>query len=85
MTQRIAAVFVAIALLAGLLVYSQMRVEPLKVSGYVEADEIRLGSRVGGRVKAVHCQEGESVTVGELLVELEESYFITQGTQTGLN
>ena len=41
MTQRIAAVFVAIALLAGLLVYSQMRDEPLKVSGYVEADEIR--------------------------------------------
>ncbi|MEO8495320.1 MAG: HlyD family efflux transporter periplasmic adaptor subunit [Planctomycetota bacterium] len=72
MTQRIAAGFIAVAVLVGLLVYSQMRVEPLKVSGYVEADEIRLGSRVGGRVKAVHCQEGETVTAGTLLVELEE-------------
>ncbi|HRX80418.1 MAG TPA: HlyD family efflux transporter periplasmic adaptor subunit, partial [Pirellulaceae bacterium] len=54
------------------LVYSQMRVEPLKGSGYVEADEIRLGSRVGGRVKAVHCQEGQAVTAGTLLLELEE-------------
>ncbi|MDA1049570.1 MAG: HlyD family efflux transporter periplasmic adaptor subunit [Planctomycetota bacterium] len=72
MTQRITAGIIAIALLLALLVYSQMRLEPLKVSGYVEADEIRLGSRVGGRVKAVHCQEGESVTAGTLLVELEE-------------
>ncbi|MCA9146557.1 MAG: HlyD family efflux transporter periplasmic adaptor subunit [Planctomycetaceae bacterium] len=72
MIQRIAIGFVAIALLLGLLVYSQMRVEPLKVSGYVEADEIRLGSRVGGRVKAVHCQEGQAVTAGTLLLELEE-------------
>ncbi len=72
MTQRIAAGFIVVALLVGLLVYSQMRVEPLKVSGYVEADEIRLGSRVGGRVKAVHCEEGQSVDAGTLLVELEE-------------
>lgn len=72
MIQRIAIGLVAIALLLGLLVYSQMRVEPLKVSGYIEADEIRLGSRVGGRVKAVHCQEGQTVTAGTLLLELEE-------------
>lgn len=72
MIQRIAAGSVAVALLVGLLVYSQMRVEPLKVSGYVEADEIRLGSRVGGRVKAVHCEEGQAVSAGTLLLELEE-------------
>lgn len=71
MIPRIAIGFVAIALLLGLLVYSQTRVEPLKVSGYVEADEIRLGSRVGGRVKAVHCYEGQAVTAGTLLLELE--------------
>ena len=71
MIPRIAIGFVAIALLLGLLVYSQTRVEPLKVSGYVEADEIRLGSRVGGRVKAVHCYEGQAVTAGILLLELE--------------
>ncbi|MEZ6014146.1 MAG: HlyD family efflux transporter periplasmic adaptor subunit [Planctomycetota bacterium] len=41
------------------------------VSGIVEADEIRLGSRVGGRVAAVHVQEGERVVAGAALVELE--------------
>lgn len=71
MVQRIALGVVAVTLIVGALVYSQMRVEPLKVSGYVEADEIRLGSRVGGRVKAVHCHEGQSVKAGDLLLELE--------------
>lgn len=72
MLLRIVVGCVTVALLLGLLVYSQMRVEPLKVSGYVEADEIRLGSRVGGRVKTVHCHEGQAVTAGTLLLELEE-------------
>lgn len=71
MVQRVVAGLVAVAVLLGLLIYSQMRSEPLKVSGYIEADEIRLGSRVGGRVKAVHCHEGQVVIAGELLVELE--------------
>jgi multidrug resistance efflux pump len=62
---------VAIVLL-GLLYYSQQRSEPLAVSGFVEADEIRLGSRVGGRVAEVHCEEGQTVTEGEPLVVLEE-------------
>ncbi|MEZ6044041.1 MAG: hypothetical protein R3C11_00350 [Planctomycetaceae bacterium] len=38
--------------LIGALVYSQQQTQPLKVSGYIEADEIRVGSRVGGRVKS---------------------------------
>ncbi len=71
MALRITIGLIAVASLVGLLVYSQIRVEPLKVSGYVEADEIRLGSRVGGRVKAVHCYEGQAVKSGDLLVELE--------------
>lgn len=32
------------------LVVSQRQREPLHVSGFVEADQIRVGSRVGGRV-----------------------------------
>ena len=42
-----------------------------KVSGFIEADEIRVGSRVGGRVAAVHVREGQRVEKDQVLVELE--------------
>ena len=71
MTKRILAAAVVTLILAGLLVWSQHRREPLQVSGYIETDEIRLGSRVGGRVARVHVVEGQAVRVGEALVELE--------------
>ena len=59
------------ALAAGLLVYSQFRRGPLKVSGFIEAYEIRIGSRVGGRVQKVLVEEGADVKQGDLLVALE--------------
>jgi multidrug resistance efflux pump len=61
-------------LLAVLLValrWSQTRTEPLRVSGFLEADEIRVGSRVGGRVAKVLVDEGSQVAGGALLAELE--------------
>jgi HlyD family secretion protein len=70
MTKRIVA-FVAVAcVLVGLLVWSQLRAGRRKVSGFVEADEIRVGSRVGGRVARVAVVEGQSVRKGDLLLEL---------------
>jgi multidrug resistance efflux pump len=41
------------------------------VSGFVESDEIRLGSRVGGRVARVHVAEGQQIAQGQKLVELD--------------
>lgn len=63
-------VVIALLLIAGL-VYSQQRPEAITVSGFIEADEIRLGSRVGGRVHEVYVDEGEYVEEGELLLVLE--------------
>src|SRR4051794_32869058 len=71
MVTRITAVLVVAALLTGAILFSQFRREPLKVSGFIEADEIRVGSRVGGRVMKVPAVEGHAVKVGDLLVELE--------------
>src|SRR5205823_1676203 len=68
--QAVALIVIAVALL-GVLLYSQTRKPPLKVSGFVEADEIRVGSRVGGRVKKVQAIEGQAVHAGDSLVELE--------------
>lgn len=51
----------------------------LKVSGVVEIQEVRLGSKVGGRVADVKVKEGDVVEPGQLLVvfetpELEAQY-----------
>lgn len=41
------------------------------VSGIVEADDIHVGSKVGGRVLKVVAREGQTVKEGEVLVLLE--------------
>lgn len=71
MTQRLIAIVLVLLFLILLISYSQFRPPVDRVSGFVEADEIRLGSRVGGRVRAVYVEEGESVVQGQVLVELE--------------
>jgi multidrug resistance efflux pump len=43
----------------------------LSLHGTVEIQEVRLSSKVGGRVKAVLVREGDLVSPGQRLVELE--------------
>jgi multidrug resistance efflux pump len=71
MIQRIILGLTLVAGLISLIVYSQIRVTPPFVSGVLETDEIRLGSRIGGRVQHVWVNEGERVEAGILLIELE--------------
>lgn len=54
-----------------ILAWSQRRSGPPTVSGLVEAHDIRLGSRVGGRVREVLVGEGERAKAGDVLVRLE--------------
>ncbi len=71
MIPRLLMILTVILLLTGLIAYSQFRPQPNHVSGFIEADEIRVGSRVGGRVQAVLVEEGQGVASGQVLVELE--------------
>ena len=71
MIKRVVLLLVAVSVIGGLIVYSQWRPELRKVSGFVEADEIRLGSLVGGRVEAVHAEEGHHVAAGKVLITLQ--------------
>jgi multidrug resistance efflux pump len=71
MIRRAFVVVIFVAVLAGLIAYSQLRPVSQHVSGFIEADEIRLGSRVGGRVQEVLVEEGQTVEKGQLLVKLE--------------
>jgi multidrug resistance efflux pump len=47
------------------------RDDRLVLSGSIEARDVQVGSLVGGRVTAVHVDEGASVTPGQPLVTLE--------------
>jgi HlyD family secretion protein len=70
MSRALLLVALVVAALASL-VWSKHVEAPPKASGFVEADEIRLGSRVGGRVKTVRAVEGAAVKKDDVLVELE--------------
>jgi multidrug resistance efflux pump len=71
MVTRTVVIVAGVLLLVGLIAFSKFREEPNHVSGFIEADEIRLGSRVGGRVRHVYVQEGQRVEPGQVLVSLE--------------
>ncbi len=62
---------VTAGVLVGWLYWRQTRPVPLIVSGFLEADQIRVGSRVGGRVAEVLVQEGQEVRVGEPLFRID--------------
>lgn len=71
MIKRVLAFALVTTFLVATLLYDHYRSVTDKVSGFIEADEIRVGSRVGGRVTAVHVQEGQRVEQDQVLVELE--------------
>jgi len=71
MIKKIVAAVIVVVGLGLLLYYSQVRPRAQKISGFIEADEIRLGSRVGGRVRKIHVEEGQKVLAGAVLVDLD--------------
>ncbi len=74
MTKRLAWVLLAAALLGSSALWAYhawSRPRPLLFSGTIEARDAQVGSLVGGRVAAVHVDEGSVVTRGEALVSLE--------------
>ncbi len=64
-----------IILALGLVIYGGYRVylaqKPYEWSGTVEARTISVGSRAGGRIARVLVREGDTVSAGQALLELE--------------
>ncbi|QDT02143.1 Multidrug export protein EmrA [Rubripirellula lacrimiformis] len=81
MTKRFPLLVLGVIILLLLVFYSKWYPEPDRVSGFIEADEIRLGSRVGGRVAHVYVTEGETVESGAKLIELEPFDLLEQEAQ----
>ena len=59
------------ALVVVWLIWQQGRAPKFIVSGFIEADQIRVGSQVGGRVAEVFVEEGDRVRPGEVLFRIE--------------
>ncbi len=53
----------------------------LRLPGTVEVQEVRLGSRVGGRVSAVLVREGQVVEAGTMLVTFESPELVARRDQ----
>ncbi len=55
--------------------------EVLRLPGTVEVQEVRLGSKVGGRVTAVPVREGQTVEAGTELVRFEAQELVARRDQ----
>jgi HlyD family secretion protein len=67
----IAAVLVAVGAGLGFWWPFHRTPEPMRLPGTVEIQEVRLSSKIGGRVKAVRVREGDLLQTGQVLCELE--------------
>lgn len=55
----------------------------LVLAGTVEIQEVRLGSKIGGRIKSVSVREGERVQTYQELVRFETPDWTRSGTSFG--
>ena len=53
----------------------------LRLPGVVEIQEVRLGSKIGGRVKDVQCTEGDIIEAGKVLIIMETPELQAQRAQ----
>jgi multidrug efflux pump subunit AcrA (membrane-fusion protein) len=52
--------------------------EALIVSGFIEADEAAVMTELGGRIRALHADEGDEVQAGDILVRLDDVLLASQ-------
>lgn len=55
--------------------------EPLEATGVIEARTVRLAPEVGGQVVEVLVEEGQRVTAGQALLQLEDAMLIARRAQ----
>jgi len=70
---RWASISIASSVAALLLTSCSRTNHPNSVSGTIETDEVRVASRYGGRVEKIYAQEGQPLTNGQIIAELEAS------------
>jgi multidrug resistance efflux pump len=53
----------------------------LTTSGFIEAEEVTVAAEIGGRIVALLANEGDEVTAGDVLVELDQTMLLAQREQ----
>jgi len=71
--RRLIYIFFIIAALVSVTVFGWMAVKPgeLLIQGEIEATQVKVASKLVGRIKTIHVKEGDSVKKGQLLVTLD--------------
>ncbi|HOB32423.1 MAG TPA: efflux RND transporter periplasmic adaptor subunit [Verrucomicrobiota bacterium] len=69
--KRLLRIAIPLAAAAFLLGACNPRSTSITVSGTIESDEARVASRYGGRVQAIHAREGDALSPGQLIIELD--------------
>lgn len=85
--KRIVIVALAVAALAATAIYAGWfhRDDALRGSGTVEARNIRVGSKVGGRIDQVLVREGDKVQAGQVLITFDDKELLASLNQARAN
>ncbi len=84
MKRKVAIAVILIALIVGGTVYGTWfkRDNALQGSGTVEARDIRVGSKVGGRIDKILVREGDTVTPGQVLITFDDKELLASLNQS---
>jgi len=88
MKRKILIPVVVVAALVGLAIYTSgmlHRNSALAGSGTVEARNIRVGSKVGGRIDKILVREGDSVETGQILIAFDDKELSASLAQSRAN
>ncbi|QZP07623.1 efflux RND transporter periplasmic adaptor subunit [Caenibius sp. WL] len=81
--KQLLAIGAAIILFLGLGLWLAYRPVPDQIQGMVSAHEVRVTSKVTGRIAAFHVEEGQPVTAGQLLYTIESPEVSAKTEQAG--
>ncbi len=81
-------VILAVLLIGGYWLYSTGRLpfgsagdDANSVSGFIEGDEVTISTEVGGRIQTITVDEGDLVTAGQAIIQLDRSLLDAQISQ----
>src|SRR5271169_28674 len=82
--KRIVIIVVVVLILGGTAVYANWfgRDNALQGSGTVEARDIRVGSKVGGRIDKILVREGDKVQPGQILITFDDKELLASLDQS---
>jgi HlyD family secretion protein len=70
-TLSLGIIVISIVLMLSIAGWFMLVPPPLTIQGEVEATQVKVASKIAGRIKSIHIREGEQVEQGALLISLD--------------